>query len=555
MVYQKSKTFQIREWIEFDRKGRAPCPCCSKGPKDKTLSLVPKSQYGYKCFRGCTPAEIREALNAPLPGQPSPSFSTNDRSQKQQPPAPHKDYTVDEKFVASATTRLLKDSSPDAVAARKWLSDRHISKSDIERLNIGLGKRVVIPNENKPQNKETYRAICIFIPIPQQPGRYYVKKRVAPWLKPEQKPDYLGNWSQFGVPATIWFAHLPENARETWFCEGEWDAIRLAQLVREQPEGESRIAVACSTAGCGSVPKWEELQRLPGNVTIFYDRNDTPRKDGTRAGEEGAKKLAFALEGRGRIADVPMRSDCTVKGWDVSNAIDAGYGWTDFQRSVKEAKFPIATEVQRSPACPEIDVRTVLLALLNRNPPPAVLTESLTRLSQESGWSVRELRQLASDLQTDSDREVGRDECHQELKTLEGHKRHALDLRDYLPWKLAEPMQQVARWMGIPPSALLTVLLPAVASCLHPETRVIIKEGIDFVEPAIVYAGLVTESGQRKSPTLKAILQPLRELQAETDAEYKLAKAEYDGAWEQWQAAKDTYGSREEWKAAEPIEP
>jgi hypothetical protein len=71
----------------------------------------------------------------------------------------------------------------------------------------------------------------------------------------------------------------------------------------------------------GTVPKQEQLVSLPGLVTIFFDRNDEPRQDGTIPSDAGAKKLALALGERGRIAQVPMPSPCDVTGWDVSNAL------------------------------------------------------------------------------------------------------------------------------------------------------------------------------------------------------------------------------------------
>jgi hypothetical protein len=107
----------------------------------------------------------------------------------------------------------------------------------------------------------------------------------------DERPSYLGKWTQFGVPATIWFAYNPDDAHETWFAEGEWDAIRLAEEARNSGE---KIAVACSTSGAGTVPKQEELNRLPGQITIFYDRD--------KAGEEGSQKLAEALQ--------ESRTDC-----------------------------------------------------------------------------------------------------------------------------------------------------------------------------------------------------------------------------------------------------
>ena len=177
---------------------------------------------------------------------------------------------------------------------------------------------------------------AISIPIPTYMGEeYYIKKRIAPWDKKVTEADDYKPWSQYGIPSTTYFTYKPENASQTWLCEGEWDAILLGWLVQQH---RNDVAVACFTCGCSSVPPDHELDRLPGEVIVFYDRNDTLRPDGTRAGEEGAKKVAKALKGRGKIAKVPMPEKSTVKGWDVSDAIRHGYQLESFERAALEAE-------------------------------------------------------------------------------------------------------------------------------------------------------------------------------------------------------------------------
>jgi DNA primase len=90
------------------------------------------------------------------------------------------------------------------------------------------------------------------------------------------------------------------------------------------------------------VPKQEELNRLPGQVVIFYDRD--------KAGEEGSQKLASALPERGRIALVPVPDNCQVKGWDISNALDAGYTWDDFKAAASLASS-YTPSIQELDAC------------------------------------------------------------------------------------------------------------------------------------------------------------------------------------------------------------
>jgi DNA primase len=207
-------------------------------------------------------------VSLPRPHQPITPVKQQEQSE------PQKDYTVDERRVIASVKRLLSGEG-DAAKALKWLHQRGITREIIKRYQLGLEKRVVTPNEFNPEKKETYWAIAIFIPVPNRLGRFYVKKRVAPWLSDGERPSYLGKWAQFGVPASIWFTHNPDEAQETWFCEGEWDALLLGELARQQGK---KVAVACSTAGAGSLPKQEELCRLPGVVTTFFDRDDAGTK-------------------------------------------------------------------------------------------------------------------------------------------------------------------------------------------------------------------------------------------------------------------------------------
>ena len=247
--------------------------------------------------------DLAQRYNVPVDDAPLLPLNYPERSRQPrlstEAPKRFIDYTVDKKRVELSTLRLLHGTSTEAQLARDWLINRGITREMIAHYQLGLERRIVTPDDDKPDTKETYWAIAIFIPVPDRPGRYYIKKRVAPWLKSDQRPTYLGKWSQFGVKATFFFTYNPPGATETILCEGEWDAILLGWLALTRGE---KIAIACSTAGCGAVPSAEELSRLPGTVTSLYDRDE--------AGQKGAQRLASSLEGRGQIALVPMPEDC-----------------------------------------------------------------------------------------------------------------------------------------------------------------------------------------------------------------------------------------------------
>lgn len=319
-----SNRFDIREYLDFNDKGRALCPCCSPNhsKKSRTLSVVLSGNHegAYKCFRGCDPKDIRQALGEAKSFTLPQTVFQNEQQQK-----PKKVYTVPASKAYEYHLDLLSNKTA-SLSALRWLEDRGISIEMVKHYRLGIARA-------KSSEKMTY---SITLPIPNLTGdQYYIKKRVAPWdFEITSKEDYEP-WKQWGVPATVFFSYLPEQATETWLCEGEWDAMLLGWLVQRHRKD---VAVATFTTGCDNVPNKSELNRLPGQVKIFYDRNDKLNKQGERIGEASAKKVAKALGDRGKIAKVPMPENCTVKGWDITDAINHGYQLENFERAVLEAQ-------------------------------------------------------------------------------------------------------------------------------------------------------------------------------------------------------------------------
>ncbi len=308
--------FKLTDHIEFDSSNRAVCPSCAADGKNKrNLALVPDTDGAYKCHRGCSSEDIRQALGQGK-SKPVPTAL--------QPKVAPKKAQVTPQQVKAAHQKLMQSDGP----AKQWLSDRGIEDTLIAHHKLGIS-RVRVGSKNH---------WAISIPIATSSATsYHIKKRVAPWDEAiQQLPEYQP-WKQYGIPKMVYFTHNPENASSTWLCEGEWDAIMLARLVREAAEP---VAVACFTCGCSSVPDDEQLSKLPGQVVVFYDRNDTPLKNGHRPGEAGAEKVGFALKKRGRIGLVPMPEDCDVTGWDISDAINQGYKLDDFKSAAAAAVKP-----------------------------------------------------------------------------------------------------------------------------------------------------------------------------------------------------------------------
>ncbi len=312
--------FDIRQHVEFNAKGRAVCPACalSKGTNHKKLNLSVMANGAYKCFVGCTPEEIREALGERTDRQVPNALAP------QKTPAATPNVTVSPQKVKEASEVLLSSDGP----AKQWLCDRGITPEMISRYSLGI-VRSRVGNKMLP---------AISIPIPNQDAtQYYQKKRLAPWLPVNEQPQGYQPWSQKGIPAQVYLTWAPAEAQSTYLCEGEWDAIVLGWAMRQ---AEAPIAVASFTCGAGTVPPAEQLDILPGTVYVFYDRNDKPDKQGKLPGEEGAKKVCLALGDRGKLALVPMPTGCEVKGWDVTDALKAGYTLKDFHQAAAAAISP-----------------------------------------------------------------------------------------------------------------------------------------------------------------------------------------------------------------------
>lgn len=312
--------FDIREFVQFNAKNRAICPACAamKGSdyKATNLALVPGTDGAYKCHRGCTPEDIRAAI-----GQEKERVIPTRLAQ----PTPPAKVTVSPQKVREAHDRLMDSDGP----AKQWLHNRGIDDGLIQRHQLGV-TRAKVGDRHLP-------AISIPIPANTDGTQFFQKKRIAPWLSEGDRPAQYSPWSQYGIPPQVFFTWLPAEAQETWLCEGEWDAMVMGKMLRE---GNAPIACATFTCGAGNVPSPEQLALLPGTVAIFYDRNDAPMPNGKIPGDEGAKKVALALGDRGRIALVPMADDCPVQGWDVSNAIAAGFTLTDFTAAAVAAVAP-----------------------------------------------------------------------------------------------------------------------------------------------------------------------------------------------------------------------
>jgi Protein of unknown function (DUF3987) len=481
--------FDIRQQIDFDASGRAACPACIQDGKLKQHNLSTDLNTGaYHCWRGCTPEQIRDAIGQPKPA----SVSGIGFSQ----PSAKQTITVSVQAVARAQAQL--QESPEGL---DWLKSRGFTPEMIAHYQIGFATW-----------RDSHPAIAIHLPA-NDDNQFYRKLRISPWLDGD-----LPKWSQYGVPTTIFKTYSPEDAVATWFCEGEWDAMRLGWLAREQ---NAKVAVCCSTSGCGTVPPLEQLNQLPGDVFIFFDRNDTPTKSGVIPGDEGAKKLALALGDRARIAQVPMSDACAINGWDVSNALDSGFTCSDFEQAAQTAVV-----VQRVEPATELERQ--LTEILEQAQSPFHRDFALMDLSTKSVIPYRDIDTLAKSLKTTIDDQGNHTSAGDKLRSLLVTKPGTFDLTQYLePW-FAEILIKTAAAMPTAPEFLFTTLLPAAASRIGTAAQIVIKPSANYTQPMVFWSAIVAESGKMKTPAQRVIIDPLVNLEKDAYEAYQTDLEAYE---------------------------
>jgi hypothetical protein len=202
-------------------------------------------------------------------------------------------------------------------------------------------------------------------------------------------------------------------------------------------------------------------------------------------------------------------------------------------------------------------LRNQIKDILRQDLPPGELQAAKIHLRANTpGLSERELSQLFATLERELEWEESRGDRRAEVDDLLKLGDRSLNLDDFLPADLAEPLAQLARGLNIRPEVCLTSLLVATSSLHKTPTELTIHRGQGFSVPPTLFAGLVSESGQKKSPLLKAIVKkPLAVLQREKREAFKAALIQYEKdltTWEKCASAEERSARFPEGKPQKP---
>jgi DNA polymerase-1 len=122
---------------------------------------------------------------------------------------------------------------------------------------------------------------------------------------------------------------------------------------------------------------------------------------------------------------------------------------------------------------------------------------------------------------------------------------------DALPPVLSRLVPTAADTIGCDPALVVPAALAAAAGCVGNSRALVLKKG--WIEPCVIWAMSVAESGGHKSPAYHAAIDPLMELQLDLFDAHEEETKEYERALEEWKATpKEQRGDRPE-KPAEPL--
>ena len=138
----------------------------------------------------------------------------------------------------------------------------------------------------------------------------------------------------------------------------------------------------------------------------------------------------------------------------------------------------------------------------------------------------------ASPVMDDEEREI----LLTEIVDFVRSQRRFPNLQNAIPKALLDPFSLLAERLNIPKIVFVALLLPIASSLLPVGVNIEIDPVTQFYPPAILWVGLVAESGATKSPVLRILLSPLERIQTEGNQHYANELQQYKEelkAWEQ----------------------
>jgi CRISPR-associated protein Cmr3 len=309
------------------------------------------------------------------------------------------------------------------------------------------------------------------------------------------------------------------NNELIFIAEGEDNVDRLWAL---------GLAATCNIGGSGKWRKSDTKDLEGAKVVIITDRDEPGVKHAELLHEEFPNPFwLYPFPNSKAWENLPKSKGLDIADWIEHHQITAD----DIKAAIGEKKvFNAPAPTSQAAAkvltherfkSPSVDLRKEITALFNADIRGSELTTTFVELARGSNSNVQQVERIYKEIQEETDRDEQRLDRKSDLEELLKISSRRLTLEKYLHPNLAEPIKKVSTWMGVDPEAVLTHLLPIAAGLINPNSRIVVKECTNFVEPCLLYSAVIAETGSRKTPLLNIPKAPLVKLQAEEDARYK----------------------------------
>jgi len=288
--------------------------------------------------------------------------------------------------------------------------------------------------------------------------------------------------------------------------------------IGEGARDNTAIRIALDAVGCEN---WlnQNGQAYEGSadeiVRAFCSRCSPPlgekvAKEKIKSAQKSSKGSAIA----NTVGDDALRNVIASYFWEKEKA--------DYGNGKKSQTQSDHSQQQQQ----QIDIKAEIQQLISDGIVGTNLQVEINNLALKSGYQPRELWGIYDRSLEDSERD------HSEAKTetlnLLNISKTSIKLEDIIDSKLAKPLSQIAQMMGSKDEAVLTSLLPIVASLVPTTSKLELIRSTRYYAKPVVYTGIVGESGSVKSPTQKLVLNALFQLQNDLNKEYENRLQEWE---------------------------
>ena len=185
------------------------------------------------------------------------------------------------------------------------------------------------------------------------------------------------------------------------------------------------------------------------------------------------------------------------------------------------------------------DLEGELDKLLAQDLKRSQLRLKISELAQKYRISPKEIEEIYRLKQEELEEEANQEDTAAEVARLLSTQKAHLELSEILPAQLAAPIEQLAAKLNLKTEVYLAALLTQVSSLFKVGSEVLLRRDTDYRCTPNYFAGNVSESSQKKSPVVKAIIdRPMQLLREKARKEYQKALADYEEEYRQWKAAK-----------------